>query len=338
MYSFNFCISIFLTTLSLRLFSLAPVQAIPINNIAERDREARTLRMPIRRQFFSISKRSNVLSSILKNQEWQYLIDVKVGTPPQSLSLALDTGSSDTWVFSPEACVNDAKCAGSFDPAESSTLVELSAGSFAISYNDKSHVEGDFITDDLGVGGTTISSLTMGLVRTDALTGTILFGGYDTRMFQGHLTVMPTLPNTNGVISTFLVSLFSLSAIYNGKTTTFTASTFSGAALLDSGTALTWVPSAIYAELANYFGADSDGLVDCSLGQTKGHVSFEFAGVVIQVPFSELSLYDSTTHTCSFGFYDGGTLLILGDTFLRSAYVYYDLGNNQIGLAQTVYE
>lgn len=151
---------------------------------------------------------------------------------------------------------------------------------------------------------------------------------------------MPTLPDpakANGIISSFLVSLSSLSATYKGETTTFTSSTFDGAALLDSGTSLTFVPSAIYAELANYFGADANRIVDCSLSQTEGYASFGFNGVTIQVPFSELSLYDSTTGLCHFGFFDGGAQLILGDTFLRSAYVYYDLGNNEIGLAQTAY-
>lgn len=173
-----------------------------------------------------------------------------------------------------------------------------------------------------------------------ASTGTILFGGYDPSKFQGSLTTMPTLPDptkSDGVISSFLVSMISLGAMYNGKTTTFTSSTFNGAALLDSGTTNIFVPSAIYAELANYFGADENQVVDCKLSQTKGYVSFGFVDVTIQVPFSELALLDSTTGLCQLGFFDAGEQLILGDTFLRSAYVYYDLGNNEIGLAQTVF-
>lgn len=33
----------------------------------------------------------------LKNNFWSYAAEVSVGTPPQSISLAIDTGSSNTW-------------------------------------------------------------------------------------------------------------------------------------------------------------------------------------------------------------------------------------------------
>jgi len=172
----------------------------------------------------------------------------------------------------------------------------------------------------------------------EAKTGTILFGGYDSTKFQGSLVTMPTLPNANGVVTSFLVSMLSLSATYEGETTVFTDSTFDQPALLDSGTALAWVPSSLYAQLASYFGADANGLIDCGLGQKTGYASFGFGGITIQVPFSELAVRDSASETCYFGFYDGGNQLTLGDTFLRSAYIYYDLGNNEIGLAQTVFD
>ncbi|KAJ9647492.1 hypothetical protein H2204_000121 [Knufia peltigerae] len=397
MHSSNFRTPIVLVGLSVLTVFVASIPLSSISKTTETPSSPKTLRLPIRRQVSSHAKRSNVLSSTLHNEEWDYLIDVKVGTPPQSLSIVLDTGSSDTWVFSPEACSSDANCAASFDPSDSSTFDEASPGSFAITYNDHSHVEGDYFTDNIGVGGATISSLMMGLANTGQLsasttssglmgvgyraneavanvdpanvypnmvyemvsqdiigsysyslwlddlaasTGTILFGGYDPSKFQGSLTMMPTLPDptkSDGVISSFLVSMISLGAMYNGKTTTFTSSTFNGAALLDSGTTNIFVPSAIYAELANYFGADENQVVDCKLSQTKGYVSFGFVDATIQVPFSELALLDSTTGLCQLGFFDAGEQLILGDTFLRSAYVYYDLGNNEIGLAQTVF-
>jgi hypothetical protein len=168
-----------------------------------------------------------------------------------------------------------------------------------------------------------------------------LFGGYDTTRFSGQLVTMPTLPDADGTVRHFQVSLSSLSGIYNGQTTSLTSSTFlSVPALLDSGTSLIWLPSAAYAPVAKWFGAYADGTIDCDLAQESGSVSFGFAGISITVPFSELALFDATTQTCTFGFYDAGADAgwVLGDAFLRSAYVYYDLGNNQIGLAQSAFQ
>jgi hypothetical protein len=49
-------------------------------------------------------KRDDVLPVTLMNDVISYDIEVGVGTPPQTLSLQLDTGSSDLWVLTPGAC------------------------------------------------------------------------------------------------------------------------------------------------------------------------------------------------------------------------------------------
>lgn len=38
-----------------------------------------------------------------------YTVEASVGTPPQRMIFALDTGSSDTWMFAPGACKNDSQ-------------------------------------------------------------------------------------------------------------------------------------------------------------------------------------------------------------------------------------
>lgn len=50
----------------------------------------------------SIGKRANtILESLYNNrQQGGYFINITVGTPPQPLSVILDTGSSDLWLLS----------------------------------------------------------------------------------------------------------------------------------------------------------------------------------------------------------------------------------------------
>ena len=56
-----------------------------------------------------------------------YGVNVKVGNPPQPVTLLLDTGSSDTWMFGPKSCdTTTSPCVGgdceyrSFYPGNSS--------------------------------------------------------------------------------------------------------------------------------------------------------------------------------------------------------------------------
>lgn len=52
---------------------------------------------PLRRNV-GLSTRAVLLEELLNNQT-SYLADVEVGTPPQTVSLITDTGSSDIWLL-----------------------------------------------------------------------------------------------------------------------------------------------------------------------------------------------------------------------------------------------
>lgn len=174
--------------------------------------------------------------------------------------------------------------------------------------------------------------------------------------------------------SSFTVGLTALSFVSsNGTTYNQSLSSEDGTldSILDSGTTLTYLPDALATELFDAIGAyqyssfgesSSIALVDCGLG-----VDFTFRindTVAITVPSEELVIdafagYQDTlpddvpfNSTCLFGIQSigdtsaesgggGGSgsikeadYAILGDTFLRSVYVVYDLANLQIGLAQ----
>jgi hypothetical protein len=52
-----------------------------------------------------LSRRADSITGVLTNQQIQggYFLNVEVGTPPQNITLQLDTGSSDVWVPSSDA-------------------------------------------------------------------------------------------------------------------------------------------------------------------------------------------------------------------------------------------
>jgi len=66
----------------------------------------------------------------INNLQFQYMAEVAVGTPPQMLTLLIDTGSADTWMFSDLAgnqCDSPSLnfCPEVFFPEESTTYREI---------------------------------------------------------------------------------------------------------------------------------------------------------------------------------------------------------------------
>lgn len=212
-----------------------------------------------------------------------------------------------------------------------------------------------------------ISTMAYSLYLNDyySSTGNILFGGVDTDKFIGDLVTVPILPDAeSGNYSSFTVGVTGLSfAFSNGTTYNQSLSSQSGSlsSILDSGTTLTYLPDDIATTLFDAVGAyqytslgSSLALVDCGL-----NVEFDFQinnNVTITVPSDELVIdaFEGTSlpsdvpfaSTCLFGIQNIGSssgssgssartadYAILGDSFLRSAYVVYDLSNLQIGLA-----
>lgn len=198
-------------------------------------------------------------------------------------------------------------------------------------------------------------------------TGSILFGGVDTEKYTGNLTSVP-IQRTSGTgsLTEFAIALTNLSVTgENGNTTTLTTSNFAESVVLDSGTTLSYLSDPIATSIFTHFDAvDASSTygnvyINCDMRSTASHMfityTFGTSGPTISVPISEL-IFDfigvfsagtvnggsSTSQlqpferTCAFGIQpagNGGSLL--GDTFLRSAYVVYDLKNDQISLAQT---
>ena len=193
----------------------------------------------------------------------------------------------------------------------------------------------------------------------NANTGSILFGGIDTTKFSGNLVSLPMQP-IEGIYERYTVTITSISIQDNSGTRPLTDSSFEVLALLDSGTTQQVLPDDVMNQLVQGLGALEDSgtaLVPCSYANANASLVYQFGGAngpSVSVPFSELvqslgtnsdgssPTFTDGTPECQFAATggavpDGTTLeVILGDSFLRNAYVVYDVANNEIAIAQAV--
>lgn len=204
-----------------------------------------------------------------------------------------------------------------------------------------------------------------------ATSGTILFGGIDSAKFLGSLATLPIKPmpnaeNTN--VTSYAVAIKSVSA--TGVKVPSVAPQSVG--ILDSGSTISLIPDSLVKPIQDKFGVivvqiqgqAAPPMIDCAWKGSKGDgilISFEFDNKTIKVPIADMAIdslpdelqqilksndapsgFRSWTRACLFGL--GGSsafgvrddqFYLLGDTFLRSAYVTYDMANQQIGLAQS---
>lgn len=358
-----------------------------------------------------LRKRQKTVAANIDNEEIAYIINMTVGTPGQSFSVQLDTGSSDIWIPSAESNIcreeeEDCQSLGQFDSSASSSFVDVGVSEFQIQYEDNSAVTGDYINETLAIGNTVIKDMTMGLALQatrpfgimgigydadesiasqdpaavypnivaqmkaqgfistlayslwlndlNSLTGSILFGGVDTAKYHGNLVVLP-VQTTNGTYTDFTVALSSVSVLDCSGAVQFSQTNLALPVILDSGTTDAYLPDSVLNPILGGVGVINDNeygsIVPCDLANSPATFSFGFGGsggLTISVALGEFvtpiyneegvqpTFKDGAGTICSWGLMSSGTgPILLGDAFLRSAYVVYDLTNNQIGMAQT---
>ena len=189
-------------------------------------------------------------------------------------------------------------------------------------------------------------------------TGSVLFGGVDTEKYMGKLVTLPILRDAmSDSFTSFSVAWTGFGiGTPQGEETQFVAPDFAVPAILDSGTTVALLPDDLANQLYTQFGAvmsDEVGayVAPCYLQTANATLDFAFGGPggpTIRVPVGEFLIslegdgypapkFKNGNTACMVGFQEAaGNPILLGDTFLRSAYVVYDIDNREVSIAQTI--
>jgi len=312
-----------------------------------------------------LSKRS-LYGTVANADHYQYLANLSIGNPPQNVTVSVDTGSADLWVYAQGTEY-------AYDPSKSTSSSDLGQR-FGVFYASGEYAGGEYYKDDVtwgeksvplqfgvvsqysertkhgvfGLGYKQLQALlepydiypyavpdagyaetaaySVNLGSYDSPEGSFLFGAVDKSRFIGD--IVPQDQHTIDQDGTR----------YEVSTASVYGESFN--VYFDTGTTVSMIPDHILDEYVNKTGATynttygayqaPDEIPDLSL-------TFEFQGVNITLPPSELwrplvkgdprillSIVPSS---------QSGGLNILGDSFLRSAYVVWDLDHKKVGLA-----
>ncbi|KAI7777356.1 acid protease [Diaporthe eres] len=331
----------------------------------------------------------------ISNQQYGtgYTIDIEVGTPPQTVTVLVDTGSANLWVNPTCETSGQQKYCESFPQFnidESSSIADTSFGQL-LSYG-KGNASVEYVTDNIGIGSANITDQIFGLnnlsysvpigilglspppsildIRyslvldsmisqgfissrafsldlrsVDSPNGSLIFGGVDTGKYTGSLAKLPIVDpaDTPSGAVRYWVNLTSVGLTLPNGTSGLLASG-EMPVFLDSGGTFSRFPNetffaigdafprAVWNETIGYY------LVDCDEADQTGSVDFGFGEdedeKVISISYKDFIWNPSNQGQCALGIQIDNEEPVLGDSFLRAAYVVYNQDNANLHLAQ----
>ncbi|KAG5934213.1 hypothetical protein E4U60_004026 [Claviceps pazoutovae] len=105
-----------------------------------------------RQQQGNVERSTGSAKAAPTDDDEKYLTPVQIGTPPQTLNLLFDTGSSDLWVFSNDTVADEVRSQTLYQPGNSSTATQLSGLTWQIKYADGASSSGNVYQDVVAVG------------------------------------------------------------------------------------------------------------------------------------------------------------------------------------------
>lgn len=334
----------------------------------------------------SLRARQNEVEIENQRTGTRYGVDIEIGTPPQRVTLILDTGSPDTWVNPTCQTANvpsDCRAFPRYDYTKSSSVNVTRASDVLLYGIGNSTIQ--YVFETVKIGSATISNQVIGVsveshqiplgilglspairgvneypyildtmkaqgliksrafsmdLRTvDSEEGALIFGGIDTGKYIGVLAKLPMLARSQTPLGAdrYYVTMTGVGLTYpDGRVER--SQDINVPVFLDSGGTLSRLPTPIYnAFAASFQGAEFDArtgfyFLPCSIADLSGSVDFYFAGKTIRVPFRDFIWH--VQGYCVLGVLPEDEEPVLGDTFLRAAYVVFDQDNRNLHIAQ----
>ncbi|KAG6008032.1 hypothetical protein E4U21_005045 [Claviceps maximensis] len=174
--------------------------------------------------------------------------------------------------------------------------------------------------------------------------GSVVFGGVDTKKFSGSLEKRPIIPAASSPdkLTRYWIYLDGMTITKNDGSKAVIFDKVNGQpVLVDSGYTVSSLSTEYFNKIKDAFPGvtpppsdDESGLyrVPCDVGKQNGTVDFKFGKTEINVPYNDF-IWKQSADLCVLGVIPDDKFPVLGDTFLRAAYVVFDMDNRNVHVA-----
>ncbi|KAK1253454.1 hypothetical protein MKX07_001531 [Trichoderma sp. CBMAI-0711] len=176
----------------------------------------------------------------------------------------------------------------------------------------------------------------------DSDRGSVTYGGIDIKKFSGPLAKKPIIPAAQSPdgYTRYWVHMDGMSITKeDGSKFEIFDKPNGQPVLLDSGYTVSTLPGPLMDKILEAFpsarleSTSGDYIVDCDIIDTPGRVNFKFGNVVVDVEYKDFIWQQPDLGICKLGVSQDDNFPVLGDTFLRAAYVVFDWDNQEVHIA-----